>query len=221
MGGLTGRSTPHGISGRYIGENGNLNRVFLLSPANASGVRARLILNQRAEFELAVRLREEGAAIAEVFGFISGLYFRGKSAYSNAFAAPPPGVQGSLVITPGRGLVSPETRISFGDLQEIATVPIDLANSRYRDALERDAQRLSELIPPGCEVVLLGSIATAKYLEPLLEIFGSRLVFPSEFVGRGDMSRGGLMLRCAREGTELEYVSALSAPRRGRRPPVL
>ena len=65
------------------------------------------------------------------------------------------------------------------------------------------------------------SIATSKYVEPLTDIFGSRLLFPSEFVGRGDMSRGGLMLRCAREGIELAYIPADSAVRRGKRPPKL
>jgi hypothetical protein len=80
---------------------------------------------------------------------------------------------------------------------------------------------LYETISPDCQIVLLGSIATPKYLEPLLDIFGSRLLFPSEFVGRGDMSRGGLMLRCARDGVELDYIPACSAVRRGRRPPKL
>ena len=180
-----------------------------------------MVMNELAEFELAVRLRREGAALGEVFSFMSGLYFRGKAAYSSAFAAPPPGVPGSLVITAGRGLLPPETLISFGDLLEIADVPVDLSDPRYRDALERDALRLCGDISADCEVVLLGSIATSKYLEPLVAIFGSRLLFPSEFAGRGDMSRGGLMLRCARDGVELDYVPACSALRRGRRPPKL
>jgi hypothetical protein len=73
-----------------------------------------------------------------------------------------------------------------------------------------------------CDVVLLGSIATNKYAEILLESFGQQLKFPREFIGRGDMSRGGLMLRAVRSGQELEYV-ALSevGSRRGRRPPKL
>ena len=45
-----------------------------------------------------------------------------------------------------------------------------------------------------------------KYVEALLPIFGSRLLFPREFVGRGDMSRGGLMLRCVDTGVPLTYV---------------
>ena len=184
-----------------------------------SGVRARMVTNAAAGFGLAVRLREEGAALGDVFTFVSGLYFRGKSAYASAFAAPPPGVPGSLVITAGRGLLSPETLISVGDLLAIAAVPIDLSDARYRDPLVRDALSLHQSIPSSCEVVLLGSIATSKYMEPLMDIFGSRLLIPSDFVGRGDMSRGGLMLRCARDRVELDYIPASGALRRGRRPP--
>ncbi len=202
-------------------DNNDLSRVFLLSPANASGARARMVLNEQANFSLAAQLRQEGASLGDVFAFISGLYFRGKAAYSKAFAAPPPGVPGSLVIAAGRGLVSPETPIRLEELRAIASVPIDLANPCYRDPLERDARHLYDSIEPVCEVVLLGSIATSKYLEPLINIFGSRLLFPVEFVGRGDMSRGGLMLRCARDGIELNYIQASTALRRGGRPPKL
>jgi hypothetical protein len=130
-------------------------------------------------------------------------------------------VPGSLVITAGRGLLPPDTRIGVGDVRSIAGVPIDLANPQYRDPLVRDAMNLFQAVPPDCEVVLLGSIATSKYVEPLMEIFGARLLFPAEFVGRGDMSRGGLMLRCARDGAELEYIPAHTAVRRGKRPPKL
>ena len=180
-----------------------------------------MVMNERAEFELAIRLRREGAPLGDLFGFMSGLYFRGKSAYSSAFATPPPGVAGSLVITAGRGLLPQETLIRFADLLEIAAVPIDLSEPRYREPLERDALHLFQTISPDCQIVLLGSIATPKYLDPLLDVFGSRLLFPSEFVGRGDMSRGGLMLRCAEDGVELDYVAASGAVRSGRRPPKL
>jgi hypothetical protein len=180
-----------------------------------------MLLNEHAGFDLAVRLRSEGAPLGDVFAFISGLYFRGKFAYSTAFAAPPTGMPGALVITAGRGLLPPDTRISFGDMRSLAGVPIDLSNPLYRDPLVRDAVSLFRAIPEDCEVVLLGSIATSKYMEPLMDIFGSRLLFPSEFIGRGDMSRGGLMLRCAREGVELDYIPAPTAVRRGKRPPKL
>ena len=87
--------------------------------------------------------------------------------------------------------------------------------------LERDARYCREAAGEDCHFVLFGSIATAKYMEPLVDCFGDRLVFPSDFVGRGDMSRGGLMLRCARSGEELTYVPAKGAIRHGQRPPKL
>jgi hypothetical protein len=70
-------------------------------------------------------------------------------------------------------------------------------------------------------VVLLGSIASPKYVDLLLPVFGEKLMFPPDFVGRGDMSRGGLMLRCVAADTELEYTPVAGAIRHGRRPPKL
>ena len=80
---------------------------------------------------------------------------------------------------------------------------------------------MDEAVGPDCEVVLLGSIASGKYVDVLQPVFGDRLVFPSAFVGRGDMSRGGLMLRCVLDGVELDYVPVAGATRRGQRPPKL
>ena len=180
-----------------------------------------MVLSPRAEFDLAVRLRCEGAPLGEVYAFISGLYFRGKLAYSKAFAAPPPGTPGSLVITPGRGLVAPETAVTIEDLRAVAAIRIDLDDPSYRAPLERDARSLDEAAGPDCRYVLLGSLATPKYTEPLSRVFGERLLFPEEFVGRGDMSRGGLMLRCAHQGLELNYVPAHTSARHGSRPPKL
>jgi hypothetical protein len=196
-------------------------RVFLISPANAGGERARMVLSDRAQFDLAVKLRRAGAPLGEVFAFVSGLYFRGKLAYATAFADPPAGVPGSLVITAGAGLVPPETVVTIDQLRAISSVPISASDARYRGPLERDARILDQAIGPECAVVLLGSVATAKYLEPLLGVFGDRLLFPAEFVGRGDMSRGGLMLRCARSGVELTYVPVRGATLHGPRPPRL
>jgi hypothetical protein len=192
-------------------------RVFLLSPANAGGLRAKMIMSENARFVLARRLRNDG----ELFTFISGLYFRGKLAYAQTYASPPERVPGVFVITAGRGLVAPETLVSYDDLLEIAGVPVDARDARYRRPLERDAQELCRHAGKRCEVVLLGSIATAKYVEPLLAIFGERLLFPSAFVGRGDMSRGGLMLRAVRGVAELTYEPVSSAVLHGPRPPKL
>jgi hypothetical protein len=169
-------------------------------------------------FGQAQRLRNGGLALGEAFSFISGLYFRGKLAYASAFAAPPEGAPGVLVITACGGLMSPDALITQSDLCEISSAPVDASEPRYRIPLERDAMRLHKQLGQNCEVVLLGSIATPKYVEPLLAIFGDKLVFPSEFAGRGDMSRGGLMLRCVREKMELTYVSIASGKRHGPRP---
>ena len=196
-------------------------RVFLLSPANAAGSRANLIVSDGAKSPLAQRLRESGTTLGEVFAFISGLYFRGKLAYAKRFVDPPTGLAGVYVITACGGLIPADTLMSTGRLREISAVPIDAANPHYRLPLERDARLLYELVGKKCEVVLLGSIATPKYVEPLLGIFGERLLFPAEFVGRGDMSRGGLMLRCAREGMQLTYVPVATAIRHGAKPPKL
>src|SRR5437870_4585819 len=108
-------------------------KFFLLSPAYAGGERARMVMSDRAQFDLARRLRSaEGAPIAEVFTFLSGLYFRGKIAYANTFARVNNGSSGVLVITPTRGLVDAETRIGVNDLREFAAVDVDLADPRYR-----------------------------------------------------------------------------------------
>ncbi len=157
---------------------------------------------------------------------MSGLYFRGKLAYARRFARPPdpadPVVGGGvLVITPNAGLRSAETPITLESLKAFAGVAIDLANARYRQPLEQGARALREAVGPECEIVLLGSIASGKYVEVLQPIFGEQLVFPPAFVGRGDMSRGGLMLRCVMAGVELEYATIAGAMRHGQRPPKL
>ena len=182
-------------------------QIFLLSPANCAGKRAGFLLRKDARSALALRLRSgEGATIGEVFTFISGLYFRGKLAYASAFAHPPDGCVGIQVIVPGRGLCSARAVIDLRELRAIARVPVAPRDRRYTSPLRRDAARLLESLHPTDAAVLLGSIATVKYLEPLKDVLGPRLRFPREFIGRGDMSRGALMLRCAAEGRELTYV---------------
>ena len=185
--------------------------IFLLSPANCAGKRAGFLLRKDARSGLAQRLRSEaGATIGEVFTFMSGLYFRGKLAYALAFAKPPDGCGGVQVIVPGRGLCPPQTAIDLAGLRAIARVPVDPGDRRYTGPLQRDAARLAERLHPTDAVVLLGSIATAKYVEPLKQVLGPRLRFPQEFIGRGDMSRGALMLRCAAQARELTYVDSES-----------
>jgi len=196
-------------------------RIFLLSPANAAGVRAKTLFDPRSRFELARRLQISSAPLGEVFSFISGLYFRGKLAYAERFANPPSGVAGVHIITAAAGLLLPQEIVTLARLRTICAARVDPDDPKYRQPLDRDARRLNAVIPPDAQVVLLGSITTPKYVLPLLEIFGERLYFPQEFVGRGDMSRGGLLLRCCSSETPLEYVAVLSATRRGRRPPKL
>jgi hypothetical protein len=196
-------------------------RVFLLSPASCTGKRCQQLLARQAGFELALRMRHEGVSLGEVFSFLSALYFRGKLTYARKFAAPPPGCAGVHVITPDRGLVAPERELTLGDLRAFAAVPIDAADARYAAPLRTAAEELRARLPRGSEVVLLGSIATAKYVDVLLPLFAKSLLFPGEFVGRGDMSRGGLLLRAARDGVELDYRPVDGAERRGGRPPKL
>jgi hypothetical protein len=198
-----------------------VSRIFLLSPAHCGGLRARMVLSERASFDLAQRVRVAGAPLGEVFSFLSGLYFRGKLTYARAFANAADGSAGVFVITPTDGLRPADEPVDLARLRRFATVDIAGDDPRYREPLDRDARRLARWIGPGGEVVLLGSIATGKYVEPLLAVLGERLRFPADFVGRGDMSRGGLLLRCARAGTELTYVGVRDAVRRGPRPPRL
>ncbi|MBI4520984.1 MAG: hypothetical protein HY701_09100 [Gemmatimonadetes bacterium] len=182
-------------------------RVFLLSPAYCSGKRASFLLREDGRSSLSERLRSgDGATLGEVFTFMSGLYFRGKLAYAWAFARPPDGCLGVQVIVPGLGLRPPDTMIDLDALRAIARVPVDADERRYTQPLRRDAARLAEQLQSDDAAVLLGSIATSKYLHPLRDVLGSRLRFPREFIGRGDMSRGALLLRCAAEGSELTYI---------------
>ncbi len=176
-----------------------MSRIFLLSPAHCGGERATLVLNARARFDLARRVHGSGAPLGEVFSFLSGLYFRGKLSYAHAFARPPAGLPGVYVITPTDGLELPEAAVDLERLRRFASVDIRVDDARYRGPL-------------------VGSIATGKYVDPLVDVLGHRLRFPSDFVGRGDMSRGSLLLRHARSRIELDYTMVKGAERRGRRP---
>jgi hypothetical protein len=195
------------------------NRIFLLSPASSGGKRAALLLNDRASFDIATRVRSEaGAPLGDVFSFLSGLYFRGKLTYARAFENPPPSeTSGIHLITATDGLRSPATMVTLRDLERFATAPIDAKEPRYRLPLERDAERLAGSVGEGCDVVLLGSIATRKYVDVLEPIFGDRLLFPMEFIGHGDMARGAMLLKRAASGIELTY-SPVSNPLRIRPP---
>jgi hypothetical protein len=195
------------------------NRIFLLSPASCSGRRAEILLRDKASFDLANRLRmSAGAALGEVFSFLSGLYFRGKLTYASRFGRAKQGLPTILVITAGRGLLTPTTAVTVEDLRGFASIPIDLRESRYREPIERDCARLAAQLTPDSEVILLGSIASTKYRDVLASSLAPHLRYPHDFIGRGDMSRGGLMLRCVESGQELLYASFSATKLRGKRP---
>jgi hypothetical protein len=198
-------------------------RIFLLSPARLDGKRAQLLFHPVTMFPVARALHSPaGATIGEIFTFLSGLYFRGKLAYAEAFARPPQGLDtGVFVITPNRGLLLPSIRMTLDDLASLAKTDIGASAEEFRKPLLDDAKVLAKTLGPWGEPVLLGSIATPKYVDVLLSAFPQELLFPAEFVGRGDMSRGGLMLRSLDAHQELPYVPVRGAIRRGARPPKL
>ena len=197
-------------------------RIFLLSPAYSGGKRAELLLGGRGRFPLAERLRAgAGVPIGEAFSFLSGLYFRGKLTYALRFARAPAGLPGVQVITTNRGLLPADTPVTMDDLRAFAATGIRANDPDYHEPLRRDLAVIREAErgrAAPLEVVLLGSVATGKYVDVLLDVVGERLFFPTEFVGRGDMSRGALLLRAARADQELAYVRVASALRRGPRP---
>ena len=197
-----------------------MNRLFLLSPAQCSGLRARCLLRKNSRSELAQHLSGSGMPLGEIFSFLSALYFRGKLAYSKAFARPPDKIPGIFVITPTIGLVPPDAIVQAADLRRFGRAPIDLKNRRYCATLRQSASVLAGGLAADCEVILLGSIATGKYLDLLAPILGNRLRVPVDFIGRGDMSRGGLLLRSVRENRELPYieVTALIESSNGKHP---
>jgi hypothetical protein len=188
--------------------------IFLLSPAYCGGRRAVMLLEPRSNFPTAAALAGGTLTLGEAFTFMSGLYFRGKLAYASTFGR-------ALVITPTRGLMAADAIVSPAMLREFSGVDIK-TDERFRRSLERSARALEHSLTAHARVILLGSVATSKYVDVLADVFGPRLLFPPTFIGRGDMSRGGLMLRSARSGVPLEYTQLTAgAIRRGPRPPKL
>jgi len=186
--------------------------IFLLSPANLGGRRGAMLLAPSAQFPLARELRSpEGAELGELFGFVSSLYFRGKLAYARAFGRAEAGQEAAYVISAGGGLCRPQDRFSLERLQGWAKVSIHHDNPHFTAPLIRHANALLERSSPGTRFVLLGSVASNKYVEPLLDVFGPALFFPVKFAGIGDMSRGALLLRAVRDGSELAYSAVQDA----------
>jgi hypothetical protein len=196
-------------------------QVFLLSPAYCGGRRATILLRPDSDLPITRQLRSGALTLGETFSFLSGLYFRGKLTYATAFGRNG-GDAATLVITPTRGLQAPDTPVSVELVREFASVDVSPDDPRYRLPLEQDVAALARRLPATARVVLLGSIATGKYADVLVHALGSRLHYPASFIGRGDMSRGGLLLRSAQSAQELEYaVLDPAGSRRGPRPPKL
>lgn len=198
-------------------------RVFLLSPAFCRGRRAAILMKPGSTLPIARELADGTLSLGKAFAFMSGLYFRGKLAYAERFGRPDPAwTDTTLVITPTRGLQRPSMPVSTSLIDEFAAGEIHLDDAAYREPLERGAAELARRLGPTTPVVLLGSVATGKYVDVLQPILGERLRYPVSFIGRGDMSRGGLLLRHAAAGDELEYAVLRTGVRpRGQRPPRL
>ncbi|MDE1170114.1 MAG: hypothetical protein PW734_02725 [Verrucomicrobium sp.] len=185
--------------------------TFLLSPARLDGRRAALLFHPQADFPLAQRLRAGKVPLGEVFSFLSGLYFRGKYAYAAHFGT-------ALVITSNRGLLPAQEPVGLGELSRFSRVPIDPADPRYRGPLEASLAAAAAQAGTETSFVLLGSLATDKYTGILRAALGARLLFPPAFLGRGDMSRGALLLRQAALSEELEYASIAALPPQAKAP---
>src|SRR5438132_13806102 len=76
---LERHGVPAGVTIPFT-HNATQYRIFLLSPAHSGSERAKMLLSDRAHFDLAVKVRHGGAPLGEVYAFLSGLYFRGKLA---------------------------------------------------------------------------------------------------------------------------------------------
>jgi hypothetical protein len=171
-----------------------------------------------AETDLARRLRDGTLELGTAFAFFSGLYFRGKLGDARHFGSE----DDSFIITPTRGLLQPSVTINPDVIREFASLDVAAGDHRYRKPLERDVRKLAKRLPKNARVVLLGSVDSGKYVDVLQPLLGERLCYPSEFIGRGDMSRGGLLLRCVHVNEELEYGPVPTGARpRGARPPRL
>ena len=180
-------------------------------------------LRDESPLPIARRLREGALSLGDAFAFMSGLYFRGKLTYARAFAGHDDrAIDPALVITPTRGLLSIDALVTPALLREFAEVDIADAGARYLDPLERDLAALTARLRSDDPVILLGSVSTGKYADVLSRWLVDRLKYPVSFAGRGDMSRGGLLLRSAAAGEELDYDVLRAGHRpRGPRPPKL
>jgi hypothetical protein len=170
-----------------------------------------MVMNPEASFALARALHSaQGAPLGAVFSFVSGLYFRGKLTYAKAFGQATANEPSAYVMLAGGGLCSPDEAVTVAQLNAWKQVSVSEKNPHFTAPLLRHASLLLDRHDDAARFVLLGSVASNKYVAPLLEVFAERLLFPVAFAGMGDMSRGSLLLRAARDGRELEYAPVAS-----------
>lgn len=144
--------------------------------------------------------------LGEAFSRISALYFRGKLAYARHFGNGSASVDAVQVITPSRGLLPAGADVTPELLDEFASTPIGADEPAYREALANSLGLLSEKVGPVGEFVFLGSLATPKYTDVLVERLGRSVFTPEAFVGMGNMKRGSILLRAVEAGTPLPLL---------------
>jgi len=173
-----------------------------------------MLLRPDGKLELSKALRSEhGAPLGEVFSFVSSLYFRGKASYARTFGHAAGGRQSALVMTAGGGLCSLDESVTEQRLAAWQRNAVHEHNPHFTAPLVRHASELVDASSEDARFILLGSVASHKYVVPLLEVFGTRLLYPVSFAGLGDMSRGSLLLRAIRDGIELDYEPVRLAKR--------
>ncbi len=150
---------------------------------------------------------------------MSSLYFRGKARYAGAFGRAASGVKTAYVMTAGGGLLPLEERVTLSRLRGWASIAVHEDNPHFAAPLVRSAAILRHAHDAHTRFVLLGSVASQKYTSPLLEVFGAGLLYPTDFEGRGDMSRGALLLAAVRQARELEYTPVSGRAERSVTPP--
>ena len=112
-----------------------------------------------------------------------------------------------------RGAGPAQTVVTRSGLRRFAAVDIGAGEPRFRRPVPPGRATARRVDPEATRrSCCWGRSRAAKYYEVVADVFGERLLFPPDFVGRGDMSRGGLLLRAARSGEE---ASLSPDPRRG------
>jgi hypothetical protein len=180
---------------------------FLLSPAHLGGARAARLTSLDARFAVAQSYRDGTLSIGEAFSWISALYFRAKLRYARHFGARHGGGP-AQVIAPGFGLVAEDWLLSGERFTRLCQVPVDTQDRRFRQPLEAACAGLARSLDRDDRIVFLGGLAGDRYLAVLAPALGPRLFVPIDFVGRGQMQRGSLLLQAIAENRELAYSPA-------------